>query len=803
MKRFEYLVILILLQLTVIDPVAALDGSGSITSSGKTRSFIFHAPGATVGLNLPLLFVYHGDGGSGAGIRNSTEFNTTADNNNFIVVYPNADSDGSGWHRAIDQTKDVRFTSDLIDYFCSTYHIDAKKVYATGHSAGGYMTYNLAVNLPSRVAAFAPVSGNMYANNGDYAYFTGPNFKPVPILHIHGDPDNVVAYPDPNHTPTEWNEWPLTRFSYSNCQKTTYTLPNDELVPNVVSKLKFCVGNPPLVKEISMIRVVGTGHGWPKTTGFDPNQVIWDFVKNYNIPDAQSCAAVPEVPTYAEGTIHSNGRTILGPCETAFIPTGVNYSLADDWEFPANINGDPTHINDELSAQIIQANPNTVRIQWYANRASGWKSYSIADLDVVVSRFRNAGIVSVLELHDVTCSDDYTKFNATVMTWWKQQAVLDLLDKHKGFVILNVANEFGTVQWASNPAAAQVTWVNFYKNVITDLRNVGIEVPIMIDAPDCGQNLDVALQTGSGLKTHDPLHNIIMSVHAYWYADNAAAMEAKAVQIANAQFPIVLGEVANIQDAFGKCSSAILAYTDLLRSCKTHGIGWLAWTWTDDWCDGVNGRRISTNGNYTNLSAYGQAIINSPDFGLITNAVKMDVACLGGPLPVSLISFKAEETDAGDINLSWKTAEEINFKGFEIERSLNGKDFSRIAAIATKELQSQNTYEYMDRGLKQDVGYYRLKMVDLDGSYTYSSVAVVIRKRDSELTVYPSPAQDFVLLNAQEHDFPAKVKILDSNGRSIISQIIQKKDEKINIASLAEGLYIVVMNDKVVGKLLK
>jgi poly(3-hydroxybutyrate) depolymerase len=801
MKYLPLLTLLWLAQISIgLHTASALDQTGAITSSGKSRSFVFHAPGTAVAQNLPLLFVFHGDGGSGAGIKGYSGFDTVADANQFIVVYPNADNDGNGWHRAIDQPKDVQFTSDMIDYFCSTYHIDAKKVYATGHSAGGYMTYNLAVNLPGKIAAFAPVAGNMYANNGNYTYFSGPNFKPVAIYHIHGDPDPVVTYPDPDHAPTAWSEWPLTQFAYYTCDKTTYTLPNATIATNV-TKLSFCTGSPPATKEISMIRVAGAGHGWPAVTGFNPAQAIWDFAKNYSIAGAQSCAVVPEVPTHAAGTIHTQGRSILSPCDNVFIPKGVNYSLADDWEFPANINGDPTHVNDELSAEIIKAKPNIVRIQWYANRANGWKSYSVADLDVVVTRFRNAGIVSVLELHDVTCSDDYTKFNNVVLAWWKQQSVLDLIQKHRGFVIVNIANEFGNVKWAANQSTAYTTWLTHYKNVITDLRNTGIEVPLMIDAPDCGQSLDIALQAGNDLKTQDPLHNVIMSAHAYWYADNAAAMDARVQQIASATFPVVLGEIANIQDATGPCSDRIPFYTNLLESCKTHDVSWLAWTWTDDWCEGANGRRISLNGSFTNLSVYGNTIINNPSFGLAATAQKMQVACLGNPLPVVLESFDARETEAGSIALHWKTSNEVNFSQFELERSTDARNFREIAIIKPKAF-SGGAYGYLDSDLNADQYFYRLKMMDTDGSYAYSRMQTVYRKSDPSASVYPSPARDYVIVKITKQKFPASIKILNQAGTVMITQTIRKPDQKINIARLPEGLYIVTVNDQVVGKVL-
>lgn len=795
-KRFCYFTFLMVW--LCIDVVFAIDGNVSITSGGKARSFVFHAPGSSVPDGLPLIFVFHGDGGSGAGMKASTGFDAIADANNFIVVYPNADNDGNGWHRAIDQPKDVTFTSDMIDYFCSTYHINSQKVYASGHSAGGYMTYNLSVNLPGRIAAFAPVAGNMYANNGNYSYFSSSNFKPVPIFHIHGDPDGTVAYPDPDHTPTPWEEWPLTQFAYYSCNKTTYTLPVTNVVTNV-TKLTFCPGPPSGTKEIALVRVTGVGHSWPAVTGFNPAQAIWDFVKTYAIPDAASCAAVPETPTYAAGTIHTQGKLIMSPCEQTFIPRGVNYSLADDWEFPANINGDPTNVNDELSAQIIQARPNIVRIEWFANRQAGWKPYSVADLDVVVTRFQNAGIVSVIDLHDLTCSNDYTQFNAVILPWWKQQSVRDLITKHKGYVIVNVANEFGYVNWESNTTAAYNTWLNHYKTVITDLRSAGIQVPLMIDAPDCGQNLDVALQAGASLRSTDPLHNIIMSAHAYWYQDNAVAMEARVQQIANATFPVILGEIANIQDATGPCSNAIPAYKDLLQSCQNHQVGWLAWTWTDDFCEGVDGRRMSMNGSFTDLSVYGNVIVNDPNFGLSTHATKMEASCLNAPLPVKLEYFQAE-TEGSQVTLKWKTSSEVNADRFEIERSPDGKYFKIITTL--KATAKGKAYDYVDMGLPASEYYYRLKMIDRDGDFAYSRIVSVRLGDEVGTVIFPSPTRDYFQVKRAENLFPAKLELFDNTGTLKLTQKITGTSQKVDVQQLGPGLYLVVVDGRTVGKLL-
>lgn len=783
---------IVLALLNFCTPLYAFNGSGSVTSGGKTRSFVFYASGSSVVSQLPLLFVFHGDNSNGSAIRSASGFDAIADAGNFLVVYPNADTEG--WNRAIDQTKDSQFVSDMIDYFCSNHHIDARKVYATGFSAGGYMTYNLAVNLPDRVAAFVPVSANMYANDAQFKYFGTSRFKSVPICHIHGDQDQTVAYIDADHTPGAWNEWPLSHFAYYTCGTATYT--SVSAVVAGVTKLNFCAGSPPATKEISMIRVAGKGHESLSVPGFNPAQAAWDFVKNYSIANAATCVATPEEPV-ADGTIYSNGRSILGPCGEVFIPRGVNYSLADDWEFPANINGDPTHINDELSAEIIKAKPNTVRIQWYVNRQSGWKPYSVADLDVVITRFRNAGIVSVIDIHDLTCSNDYTTFNSVILPWWKQQSVLDMLHKHRQYVIANIANEFGNVMWTGNQATAYTTWLEHYKNVITQLRNAGIEVPLMIDAPDCGQNLTVALQAGGPLKQHDPLHKIIMSAHAYWYQSTAIEMENRMQQIAAANFPVVLGEIANKQDESGTpCAYSISQYTSLLQSCQAHDVGWLAWTWTDDWCPE---RRLSSNGNFTSLTNYGKVIVSDPVFGLSGHAEKLIVSCAQNPLPVKLLYFMAKPSENQRVWLSWATAGETNFRAFVLERSADTGKFKEIVQLAPKD---DGKYAYEDKSPERNVSYYRLKMEDMDNTYAYSKIIAVRTVKAPSIIPYPSPATDFIQVDAETKEFPAKVSLFDSDGNEVRSQLVKNEREQVRLLGLKQGVYVVRFKDRVIGKVI-
>lgn len=288
--------------------ILAFDGTGSLVSQGVTRDFIYHAPGASVAEGLPLVLVYHGLGSYNAEVQYFTGFDAVADANNFLVVYPQAtliggdvqwnvyadDVPGHAGVGVADATDDVVFTDDLIDWFCANHHIDASRIYATGHSNGGNFCYLLSLQRPEKFAAFAPTSANLW---GDDAYMTalfGAGFTPVAIYHVHGDPDPVVNYPDSLHDPGQWT-WPLSSFGYADCGVQAYT--STMIVPGV-DRLTWCDGNAPNGKRVELIRCTGIGHGWGDLPGYSASNAIWEFFSGYAIDaPALSCATGIAVPT--------------------------------------------------------------------------------------------------------------------------------------------------------------------------------------------------------------------------------------------------------------------------------------------------------------------------------------------------------------------------------------------------------------------------------------------------------------------------------------------------------------------------
>lgn len=179
-------------------PESKSDFSSSIASGGLERTYLVHVSSLYDKTNpTPLVIVLHGGGGSGQGMNALTHFNAIADRENFIVVYPdgfeNHWNDGRNVQRYSAQAQnidDVGFISALIDHLSGEFNIDARRVYVTGISNGAQMSHRLGSELSEKIAAIAPVAGNIPVN---MAPVWSPT-RPVSVLIINGTADPLVPW---------------------------------------------------------------------------------------------------------------------------------------------------------------------------------------------------------------------------------------------------------------------------------------------------------------------------------------------------------------------------------------------------------------------------------------------------------------------------------------------------------------------------------------------------------------------------------------------------------------------------------
>jgi polyhydroxybutyrate depolymerase len=295
--------ILILLLVACSSANAQQTINGSIQHNGLTRTFILYVPANYTGLtNVPLLFNFHGYGSNASQQMSYGNFRPIADTAGFIIVHPQGTLDNSntthfnvGWGGS--GTNDVDFTSALIDSLSVDYAIDQSRVYSTGMSNGGFMSFHLACNLSNRIAAIGSVTGSMVP-------FTMANCNathPTPVLQIHGTADATVPYNGASgwtaSIPSVMTHWA----NYNNCTSspTTTAVPNTSTTDgSTVEKIVYTNGDN--CTEAVHFKITGGGHTWAGSafpssgTNYDINasKEVWNFVSKYNINGLIGCASL-------------------------------------------------------------------------------------------------------------------------------------------------------------------------------------------------------------------------------------------------------------------------------------------------------------------------------------------------------------------------------------------------------------------------------------------------------------------------------------------------------------------------------
>jgi|GEM_PF-5789448 len=168
------------------------------------------------------------------------------------------------------------------------------------------------------------------------------------------------------------------------------------------------------------------------------------------------------------------------------------------------------------------------------------------------------------------------------------------------------------------------------------------------------------------------------------------------------------------------------------------------------------------------------------------------------PVPVTLISFNGRTNNTNN-SLSWTTTDEINLSHYELERSNDQQHFVGIVKLLTETNSSaQHTYTYNDAGIGNDnVLYYRLKMVDADGKFRYSSIVTLKRNTETlAIKSYPNPAA--TILNIEGLRGKVSYYVTDATGRLVLqahATNITEKLIKVNVASLIGGAYFLHYQD--------
>lgn len=155
-------------------------------------------------------------------------------------------------------------------------------------------------------------------------------------------------------------------------------------------------------------------------------------------------------------------------------------------------------------------------------------------------------------------------------------------------------------------------------------------------------------------------------------------------------------------------------------------------------------------------------------------AYMLRINALSIVFPLELLDFNARKEGAYDARITWETAQEVDIKLFEIERSADGIDFERVGSVQPKLSLEKNHYTFLDEQPSIPFSYYRLKIIEEDGSSSYSSTRVVeFEQPRVPVQVVPNPANQAVnvILELKANQI-LPIQVYDMLGRLVESRMV-------------------------------
>lgn len=241
-----------------------------------------------------VLFVLHGYGGTAANIMNYSNFKsyTYTKDNNFMSIFPQGSPYNSalassishwnsgGWTSG-SNVDDVDFIDTIITLVSQKYNINNDRIYSTGMSNGGFMSYHLACNLSTKIAAIASVTGSMT----DQTYDNCNPSHPTSIMQIHGSLDNTVPYNGNSSLGMKAIDDVVEYWvNYNACNPLPSRVITDYFSLEVsVDRQTYeqCLNDV----QVDLVYIEGMGHTWPTSNwyGINATDYIWNFVNTYDI----------------------------------------------------------------------------------------------------------------------------------------------------------------------------------------------------------------------------------------------------------------------------------------------------------------------------------------------------------------------------------------------------------------------------------------------------------------------------------------------------------------------------------------
>ena len=254
----------IIISILTISMVTNAQTRKTITSEGQKREYLQYAP-SDLGSKRPLIISCHGMNQSAQYQWDALkDAKTLADKEKFVIVLPEVIN--NGWD--ISGDRDINLIKDLIAQMKKDFDIDENRVYLSGFSMGGMLTYHAMNKIPDVIAAFAPISG--YPMWG----FTYTGKRAIPVIHHHGTGDDVCVYSNVQRN--------IDELVKKNKCSSTPTITQNYGGYSHITRKEWGGGTDGV--KVVLMELANKGH-WISNDGLFTLDEIWKFCKNYSLEE--------------------------------------------------------------------------------------------------------------------------------------------------------------------------------------------------------------------------------------------------------------------------------------------------------------------------------------------------------------------------------------------------------------------------------------------------------------------------------------------------------------------------------------
>jgi hypothetical protein len=301
----------------------------------------------------------------------------------------------------------------------------------------------------------------------------------------------------------------------------------------------------------------------------------------------------------------------------------------------------------------------------------------------------------------------------------------------------------------------------------------------------------VSLQTSNG------------NTPARFYIDRNAGNSA-------VQFGIAVGDEAPAWTGysynFNQTYLIVIRYDVVMGNNNDNAYLWVNPALSSALSTGFNASHLSSNGEVSNGNTFNGVRFNQAGlsyntanaafdgfrvaYGTTAAAAWTDLSPAAGSLPVILTSFNASN-DGLSTKLIWNTDDESGFDSYVIEKSSDGRTFT---AIGTVKAANQRVYSFTDGSATGDNSFYRLKMVDINGSYKYSYVVSIKSKVNANISLSPNPVKNNLIIQHPKVTTAGSIQIITANGQLVKSIRLASNAvmSYVDMSGFTSGLYHIV-----------